>query len=71
MDTLYIESLITIPNYYFSCVLSIPYGMLLAVTIVALMIPLKKGSIGRFGVNLLVFGALIMVTNLLFPAINF
>lgn len=71
MDTLYIESFITIPNYYFSCILSIPYGMVLAVTIVYLMSPLKKGNVGHFGVNLLAFGALLITTSFLLPSLSF
>jgi hypothetical protein len=71
MDTLYIESFITIPNYYFSCLLSVPYGMVLAVTIVALMIPLKKGNVGYFGRNLFAFGAVILAAIFLFPSVSF
>lgn len=70
MDTLYIESLITIPNYYFSCLLSIPYGMIMAVAIVAMMIPLKKGNLGHFGVNILAFSTLVIAASFLFPSLS-
>jgi hypothetical protein len=49
MDTFYIESLLTIPNYYFSCLISVPYGMLLALLMVA---PLKKGNIYKLLIGL-------------------
>jgi hypothetical protein len=71
MDTLYIESFITIPNYYFSCLLSVPYGMVLAVTIVALIIPLKKGNVAHFVRNLIAFAALILTSTFMFPSLSF
>ena len=71
MDTLYIESFITTPNYYFSCLLSIPYGMLLAVLIVSIMTPLKKGNISTFGRNIMALSIIIITSTLALPSVSF